>query len=197
MGKTYDSIDSNIRKWIGKQQVFFVGTSPLAASGSVNVSPKGHDTLRVLDDHTLAFMDYGGSGIETIAHLRENGRIVIMMCAFDGPPKIYRFHGQGEVITPLDGGFASLARHFDRTELGIRAIIRVRVTRISDSCGFGVPVYEYRQQRDVSPTYIRVSGVEKVRAYLKGKNTESIDGLPGAAESEIESYLGPTLAEGD
>jgi hypothetical protein len=83
MGKTYASIDGGMRKWINEQRMFFVGTSPLAASGSVNVSPKGHDTLRVIDEHTLAFLDYGGSGIETIAHLRENGRIVVMMCSFE------------------------------------------------------------------------------------------------------------------
>jgi hypothetical protein len=197
MGKTYNAIDTNIRKWIGKQQVFFVGTSPLSDSGSVNVSPKGHDTLTVLDDHTLAFLDYGGSGVETIAHLRENHRIVIMMCAFEGPAKIYRFHGQGDVVTPLDEGFDLLAEHFNCSNLGIRSIIRVRVTKISDSCGFGVPLYEYKQQRDISPNYIRINGVEKVKAYLKGENAESIDGLPGASEAEIESYQGPASENGD
>jgi len=194
MGKVYDAIDGKIREWIGRQHMFFVGTAPLSAGGSVNVSPKGHDTLRVLDEHTLAFLDYGGSGVETIAHLRENGRIVIMMCAFENPPMIYRFHGVGEVVTPLDGDFESLARHFDRSELGVRAIIRVRVTRISDSCGFGVPLYEYRQQRDTSPRFIRATGTEEIRAYLKTANLESIDGLPGESEEEAGSWQGPVVS---
>ena len=191
MGKLHAASDSRIREWIERQHMFFVGTAPLSGSGSVNVSPKGHDTLRVLDEHTLAYLDYGGSGVETIAHLRENGRIVIMMCAFENPPMIYRFHGIGEVVTPLDEGFQLLARHFDRSELGIRAIIRVRVTRVSDSCGFGVPLYEYQQQRDTSPKFIRTTGVREIRAYLKTANLRSIDGLPGESAEAADSYQGP------
>lgn len=191
MGKLYSSIDNEIRMWIDKQKMFFTGTAPSSTSGSINVSPKGHDTLRVLDGHTLAFLDYGGSGIETIAHLRENGRIVIMLCAFEGPPKIFRFHGKGEVITPLDEDFEVLAQLFDRSQLGIRSIIRVHVTRISDSCGFGVPLFEYQEQRDISPNHIKVNGIEKTRAYLKTKNIKSIDGLPGETEREIDAYQGP------
>ncbi|MEZ5566410.1 MAG: pyridoxamine 5'-phosphate oxidase family protein [Gammaproteobacteria bacterium] len=195
MGKFYPAIDLTIRQWIERQHMFFVGTAPLSGGGSVNISPKGHDTLRVLDDHTLAFLDYGGSGIETIAHLRENGRIVIMMCAFDGPPKVYRFHGVGEVVTPLDKEFDALAGHFDRSVLGIRAVIRIRVTKISDSCGFGVPLYQYQKQRDTSPNYIRVNGIEKIRIYLQTENQESIDGLPGQSGKEIDSYQGPAGSE--
>jgi len=195
LGKIYDSIDNKIREWIERQQVFFVGTAPLSETGSINVSPKGHDTLRILDEHRLAFLDYGGSGIETVAHLRENARIIIMMCAFEGPPKIYRFHGRGEVVTPLDKDFDLLVQQFDRSKLGIRSIILVHVTRISDSCGFGVPLYRYEQQRDVSPNYIRANGADKVKAYLKTKNLKSVDGLPSLTVEEIEAYQGP-ISEG-
>jgi predicted pyridoxine 5'-phosphate oxidase superfamily flavin-nucleotide-binding protein len=192
MGSIYESIDSNLRKWIEKQHMFMVGTAPSSNTGSVNVSPKGHDTLRVIDEHTLAFLDYGGSGVETIAHVRENQRIVIMMCAFEGPPKIYRFHGQGEIITPLDDGFELHAKKFDRTQLGIRSIVLVHITRISDSCGFGVPFYAYKGQRPSSPNYIRNNGVGPVREYLAQENLQSLDGLSGVTESEARAYLAPT-----
>jgi len=195
MGKTYTSINTNIQQWIAEQHMFFVATAPLSAQGLVNLSPKGHDTLRVINEHTLAFLDYGGSGIETVAHLRENQRIVIMMCAVAGPPKIYRFHGSGQVITPVDADFADLAQHFDRSELGIRSIIRVNVSRVSDSCGFGVPFYGYQGERPTSPDYIRVNGEEKIRAYLKEENARSLDGLPGLSPAEAGAYEGP--AKGD
>jgi hypothetical protein len=188
MGKLYKTIDSELRDWMSRQQMFFVASAPLGKDGHVNVSPKGHDTLRVLDGNTLAYLDYGGSGIETVAHLRENGRIVIMMCSFEGAPKIYRFHGTGSVITPRDAEFPDLAVHFDRSELGIRAIIRVDVERISDSCGFGVPLYEYQGQRRTSPDGQRKSGKEKMRAYFKRNNPQSIDALPGLSEAEADAF---------
>jgi predicted pyridoxine 5'-phosphate oxidase superfamily flavin-nucleotide-binding protein len=191
MGKTYESINGEIQEWITQQQMFFVGTAPRADSGSVNVSPKGLDTLRDLNDQTLAFLDYGGSGVETIAHIRENKRIVIMMCAFDGPAKIYRFHGTGTVITPLDQEFSALADKFDRSELGIRSIIRINVTRISDSCGFGVPLYDYREQRSISPNYIRTRGADYIRPHLESKNLQSIDGLPGISAQEANAWTPP------
>ena len=167
--------------------MFFVGTAPLSGSESVNISPKGHDTVRVLDEKTLAYLDYGGSGVETIAHVRENGRIVIMMCAFEGPPKIYRFHGKGQVVTPLDVEFDELAGKFDSTHLGVRSIIVVHVTRISDSCGYGVPIYDYKNQRPSLPNYVRINGVEHIREYLAKENSESLDGLPGTTESEART----------
>ena len=179
MGKVYAEIDTRIRNWIEKQHMFFVATAPLADAGSVNLSPKGYDTLRVLDERTLAFLDYGGSGVETIAHVRENGRITIMMCAFEGRPKIYRFHGKGSVVMPTDSEFDELAVKFDRTELGVRAIIRVDVQRISDSCGYGVPFYDYRGERPTSVEHVRENGADDIRDYLQEKNPQSIDGLPG------------------
>jgi len=191
MGKVYESIDAKVRRWIDKQQMYFVATSPLADDGHVNLSPKGHDTLRILGDRTLAFLDYGGSGVETIAHLRENGRIVIMMCAFTGPPKIFRFHGSGTVVMPNDRDFGALAAHFDRSDLGVRSIIRVDVTRISDSCGFGVPLHNYVGQRPTSPEYLRKHGAQHIRDYLEDVNPRSIDGLPGISADEAQSFEPP------
>ena len=191
MSNVLNSIDADIRQWIAAQKMFFVATAPLSGDGRVNLSPKGHDTLRVVDERTLVFMDYGGSGVETVAHLRENGRIVIMMCAFEGPPKIYRFHGRGRVITPRDPDFDVLADLFAGRELGIRTIIRVEVDRVSQSCGFGVPLYEFREQRDTSPEYTRRQGARKISRYLGMMNEASIDGLPGLSGEETDAFRGP------
>src|SRR5919107_1672430 len=140
MGREYDAIDEHWREWIARQPLFFVGSAPLTADGHVNVSPKGPGgTLRVLDERTVAYLDVIGSGAETIAHLRENGRIVVMWCAFEGPPKIFRLHGRGEVVTPDDPRFAELLERCAFDELGPpqarRAVIVVHVERIADSCG--------------------------------------------------------------
>ena len=191
MGKVYAEIDTRIQNWIEKQHMFFVATAPLADAGSVNLSPKGYDTLRVLDERTLAFLDYGGSGVETIAHVRENGRIVIMMCAFAGRPKIYRFHGKGSVVMPTDEEFEELAVRFDRAELGVRAIIRVDVQRISDSCGYGVPFYDYRGERPTSVEHVREHGADDIRDYLQEKNPQSIDGMPGITAAEAQAWEPP------
>lgn len=188
MGKVYESIDSKIQAWISKQHMFFVATSPRSDEGQVNLSPKGNDTLRVLDESTLAFMDTGGSGIETIAHIRENGRIVIMMCAFEGLPKIFRFHGRGHVVTPLDTEFTALAARFDRTALGIRAIVHIDVQRVSDSCGFGVPLYDYKCQRTTSQDYLRNTPIDKVRKHMFKNNEHNVDGLPGISEEEANAF---------
>lgn len=192
MGKVYESITPKIQRWMAKQQMFFVATAPLSGDGTVNLSPKGHDTLRVLDEHTLAFMDCGGSGVETIAHVRENGRICIMMCAFSGPPKIYRFQGEGSVVTPNDEAFAELAALFVPTDLGIRSIIQINVRRISDSCGFGVPLYDYVDQRTASQEYLAKNGVDSVREYTAKNNAESINGLPAVTGEEAAAFAPPT-----
>jgi hypothetical protein len=137
MGKLFDQIDQRLEEFIRAQQMFFVATAPLDATGHVNVSPKGLDTLRVLDPQTLAYLDQVGSGAETIAHLRENGRIVLMLCAFQGAPRIVRFHGRGSVIEPQDQEFNRLRSVFPAEPAG-RAIIHIAIDRIADSCGFGV-----------------------------------------------------------
>ena len=191
MAKIFEAIDGRIHKWMAEQKMFFVGTAPLSAQGSVNLSPKGNDTLRVLDPHTLIYLDSGGSGIETVAHIRENQRIVIMMCSFGNAPKIFRFHGKGSVYTSLDEGFSELARYFEGTELGIRNIIKVDVTRISDSCGYGVPLYEYLGDRSTAIEYANNNSTEKVRKALSAYNAHSIDGLDGISEEEANAYVPP------
>src|SRR5215208_3435315 len=145
MGRVYDRIDDHQREWIARQALFFVGTAPLADDGHVNISPKGPiGSLRVLDDSTVAYLDIIGSGAETIAHLRENGRIVVMLCSFDGPPRILRLHGRGEVVLPDDPRYDALLEQADfedpAVEASRRAVIVVAVERIADSCGYGVPL---------------------------------------------------------
>lgn len=192
MGKRYDGIDERIGKWMAKQRMFFVATAPSSSEGLVNVSPKGHESLCVLDELTLAYLDYGGSGAETIAHVRENGRIVIMMCAFEGPPKTFRFYGNAEVVTPLDDGFAEMAKLFDVPGLGTRAIIRIHLTRIQDSCGYGVPNYEFKSHRESSQNWFKSNdGTDAVRDYQVQKNLQSLDGLPALTETEARAYAGP------
>src|SRR6187200_2291099 len=144
MGKVFDEIDEKLAAWIGRQRMFFVGTAPSGAGGHVNVSPKGPiESLRILDARTIAYLDVVGSGAETIAHLRENGRIVVMLCAFEGPPRILRLHGRGEVLVPQDDDFSALLERaaFDEPAApeARRALVVVHVERIADSCGYGVP----------------------------------------------------------
>ena len=178
MGKTYDSIDDRVSSFIRAQQMFFVATAPLADDGSINLSPKGLDSLRILDERTVAYADMAGSGIETVAHLNENGRIVIMFCAFQGPPKIFRLHGRGEVIDPGHSDFATLAKAFP-AYTGLRCFIRVRCDRISDSCGFGVPLFEYQGQRSQLVDWAAGKSIDDLREYQQRMNRTSIDGLPG------------------
>lgn len=178
MGKIYDQISDELAAWIRRQRIFFVATAPLAQDGHVNCSPKGGGTFRILDPFTVAYQDLTGSGVETIAHLRENGRIVVMFCAFEGAPKIVRLHGKGEGILPDHPDFHSLAALFPQ-EPGRRAIIRVRVTRISDSCGFGVPLFDYRGERDTLQKWAEGKGLVGLEVYRKEKNARSIDDLPG------------------
>lgn len=178
MGKVYDNIDDRMTAWIAEQHVFFVATAPLSADGHVNNSPKGGDSFRVVNGNEVAYLDYTGSGVETIAHLRENGRIVIMFCAFEGPPKIIRFHGRGTVITETHDRYESLIRLFP-SNIGTRSIILVSVTRISDSCGYAVPECEFKKARITLDRWAANKGDEGLVAYRHEKNAESIDGLPG------------------
>ncbi|MFZ5653438.1 MAG: pyridoxamine 5'-phosphate oxidase family protein [Pseudomonadota bacterium] len=178
MAKVFAGIDDELAAWIGRQQMFFVATAPLAGDGLINCSPKGGDSFRILGGNEVAYQDFTGSGVETIAHLRENGRIVIMFCAFEGAPKILRLHGRGTVLTPGDPGFDTLAGRF-RPNPGTRAIIRVAVQRIADSCGYAVPLYEFRAPRDILDRWSEEKGEEGVRAYQRANNRRSLDGLPG------------------
>jgi Pyridoxamine 5'-phosphate oxidase len=178
MGKIYQEIDERIRKWIGAQPVFFVSTAPLDPQGRINCSPKDGYSIRVLDSKTLVYLDLIGSGVETIAHIRENSRIIIMMCAFERAPLIMRFHGRGEIIEKDHADFEGLIPLFD-TEIGIRSFIKIHLDRISDSCGFGVPVMEFKFHRKQLRTFNERNGEEKLADYKIQHNSQSIDGLPG------------------
>ncbi|MEM7584328.1 MAG: pyridoxamine 5'-phosphate oxidase family protein [Acidobacteriota bacterium] len=180
MGKVFESIDGKLKDFIEKQQLFFVATAPLAGDGLVNLSPKGLDSFRILGPRTVAYLDLVGSGVETIAHLRENGRIVILFCAFEGPPKIVRLNGQGEAIEPGHPEFEQLVAQFPSYP-GTRSVIRVECSRISDSCGFGVPLMPFQSHRKQLPAYAERKGPEGIEAYKKLKNATSLDGLPGLA----------------
>ena len=177
MSKRRDNIDSDLAAWIAEQRVFFVATAPLSSNGHINTSPKGGDAFRVLGPLEVAYQDYTGSGAETAAHLQENGRIVIMFCAFDGPPKIVRLHGRGQVVTPGHPRFAELAALFPANP-GTRAIVHIAVTRVSDSCGYSVPCYDFRQHRDNLDLWAANKGQQALADYRANKNQNSIDGLP-------------------
>ncbi len=179
MGKLYEQLSPELRSWIAQQHMFFVSTAPLAESGHINCSPKGLDTFCIADANTVAYLDLTGSGAETVAHVRENGRIVLMFCAFEGPPKIVRLHGRGEVLSPTSPGWAEWLARFPE-QPSARCVIVVHVTRISDSCGYGVPVLEFRNDRDVIQRWVQTKGVENIATYRREKNRISIDGLPAA-----------------
>ncbi len=178
MAKIYSEIDDRLRAFIEAQHVFFVGSAPTGAGGHINVSPKGLDSLRILGPKTVAYLDFVGSGVETITHLRQNGRIVIMLCAFSGPPRIVRLHGRGQALEPQDAAFASLRSHFTPS-LGVRAIIRVDLERISDSCGYAVPQYHYEGQRTQLAAFADRKGEAGLIEFQRQYNSTSVDGLPG------------------
>lgn len=189
MGKLYETIDDDLRAWIGKQHLFFVGTAPSALEGHVNISPKGSmATFRILGPTTVAYLDLQGSGIETVAHLQENGRIVLMFCAFAGPPKIVRLHGRGRAVQPGKPEFDALLAAFDPNDdllVVLRAIVLVEVSRISDSCGFVVPRMDFVQERP--QIFLWAAAKQKrfgdgwIAGYRRLKNKRSIDGLRGLA----------------
>jgi hypothetical protein len=178
MGKIRSEIDDAARRFIEAQHVFFVASAPLDAAGHVNLSPKGLDTFRILGPTTVAYVDFNGSGVETISHLKENGRIVLMFCAFQGPPDIFRLYGHGRVVEAHDAEFAALAAHFAACE-NARSIIVVELSRIKDSCGYGVPLFKYEGERTQLHAWARHRGAEGLKAYRAEKNRKSIDGLPG------------------
>jgi hypothetical protein len=181
MATVFDEIDDTLREWLLTQPVFFVATAPLAADGHVNVSPKGMaGTFAVLGPRRVGYLDYFGSGIETVAHLRENGRIVIMCCAFNGPPKIVRLHGRGHSLLPGDDGFDELRGHFGKPrDLGLRSIVVVDVDRVADSCGYSVPLMDHLGDRDVLDRSQERRDEEYFAEYGATRNATSIDGLAG------------------
>jgi hypothetical protein len=181
MGKTYGELAGRLRDFVLAQPVYFVATAP-AVGGHVNVSPKGgRGTFAVLGPREVAYLDYTGSGVETIAHLGENGRITVMFCAFDGPPKIVRLSGTGIAVQPGEPRWTELAPHFDEAlpQAGIRSIIVVAVDRIADSCGYAVPFMDYVGERTILWDSHERKGSARLAEYRADRNATSIDGLPG------------------
>ena len=163
------------------QPVFFVSTAPLDSDGLINCSPKGNrDEFAVLDERTVAYLDQTGSGIETIAHLQENGRIVLMFCAFAGPPRIVRLHGRARSVPLGAPEFAGLATHFAGGDgVGVRSVVVVDVSRVADSCGYGVPLMSFEQHRSTMDEWSSRKGPQGIREYWAQQNAASIDDLPG------------------
>jgi hypothetical protein len=178
VGRLYDGIDDRLASWLTAQPVFFVASAPLAPDGHVNLSPKGAPgCLVVTGPRRVAYLDLTGSGAETIAHLRENGRITIMCCAFDGPPRIVRLYGRGSVALPGDPLFSELIGLFPARD-GTRSIVAVDVERVADSCGYGVPRMTFDAHRDNLQRWAAQKTAAELAAYRAGKNSASIDGLP-------------------
>ncbi len=179
MGKVYPTLDEPLRAFIRKQHLFFVATAPSGSDGHINLSPKGLDSFVVLNDTRVAYIDFTGSGAETIAHLRQNGRISVMFCAFDGPPKILRLYGRGSVVEPGDVEFDSLRAKFGEYDAPmVRSIIVIDVTRIADACGYAVPKYGFEGHRDQLHRFAANKGEQGMLDYQRAKNSHSIDQLP-------------------
>jgi predicted pyridoxine 5'-phosphate oxidase superfamily flavin-nucleotide-binding protein len=183
MGKVFDGIDEALTEWIRQQHLFFVATAPLSGEGMVNVSPRGQDSLSILDEHTVAWIDLTGSGAETIAHLNENGRICLMFCSFDARPRIVRLHGRGRVVLPGTDEFDRVEREHPG-HVGARAVIVVEVARVADACGWGVPLMDFVQDRDVMRPWAEKKGQESLVEYRTQKNTFSLDGLPALTAAD-------------
>ena len=187
MSKVFAEIDDKLASWIRSQQMFFVATAP-EVGGHINLSPKGPiESLQVLDPHTIAYLDLIGSGAETVAHLRQNGRICVMLCAFQGPPRILRMHGRGTVLAPGGDRYDGMAATFDlaampAAEHAARSIIMVEVQRIADSCGFDVPLMVEQGRRPQRSAWVdnklATGGQAALAEYVAEHNAESIDGLP-------------------
>lgn len=185
MGKVYGSIGDEHRAFIEHQHVFFVASAPLSGSGHVNVSPKGLDALRVVNANTVMYLDLTGSGNETAAHITENGRMTIMFCAFDGNPKILRLYCRGEIVTRGTPGWAEALAHFPQFP-GIRQIVIGRVGSVQTSCGFGVPLLSFTEQRDQLPRWAENRGDAAMVDYRRTRNAVSLDGLPAPPTDGVD-----------
>jgi hypothetical protein len=187
MGKVHDAIGDDLRGFIEAQSVFFVATSPLAADGHINVSPKGLDSFAVLSPRRVAYLDLTGSGNEAAAHLRENGRVTVMFCAFAGPPRILRLYGRGRSVLPENAEWPALRERFGALP-GARQVVVIDVERVQTSCGFGVPLMEHVGPRDTLVRWASSKGPDALAEYRRRNNVTSIDGLPApiAAAAVIE-----------
>jgi Pyridoxamine 5'-phosphate oxidase len=175
VAKFYETLNEDLIAFIRRQKVFFTSTAP--TGGRINLSPKGLDSLRVLDPRTVAWLDFTGSGNETAAHLKENGRITLMFCAFEGEPLILRLYGKGTVIPPRHPEWGRLRALFPPLS-GIRQIMQLDIESLQTSCGFGVPLLDYAGDRDMLTQWAMKKGEAGLRQYRQEKNRTSIDGLP-------------------
>jgi hypothetical protein len=177
MGKFHDAIKPAHKEFIQQQHIFFVATAPLSAGGRVNVSPKGLDCFRVLDDHTVAYMDLISSGNETSAHTLENGRITIMFCSFGATPNILRLYGKGYAVLPGSKEWEVYAPHFSIYP-STRQLIVAAIELVQTSCGFGVPTFDYTGERDIHFEWAEKKGADGLYEYVQQNNLQSLDGLP-------------------
>ncbi|MGI8491692.1 MAG: pyridoxamine 5'-phosphate oxidase family protein [Acidimicrobiales bacterium] len=183
MGRVHDGIDERLAAFLESQPVFFVATAPLDPDGLVNCSPKGNrGELKVIDRTRVAYLDQTGSGVETVAHVRDNGRITLMFCVFSGPPRIVRLHGTAVALTTGSPEFGPAAARFEGgAAVGVRSVIVTTVKRVSDSCGYGVPLMTFEAHRSAMGDWAERKGPEGIAAYWAEKNAKSLDGLPGLA----------------
>lgn len=179
MGSFFNQIEVKQQSFIELQKMFFVATSPLSGDGHINLSPKGMDSFRVLSPNKVAYLDLVGSGNETSAHILENGRITFMFCAYDGPPNILRLYGKGRTVLPKDEEWNALAANFI-TPLGTRQIIVADIDMVQTSCGYSVPLYTYKGERNHADKWTQNKGQDGLEKYMKDKNQISLDGLPTA-----------------
>ncbi|SDE30178.1 pyridoxamine 5'-phosphate oxidase family protein [Rhodospira trueperi] len=189
MARQYETLTGTHRAFVERQQMFFVASA--AATGRVNVSPRGTDCFRIVDDRTVTYLDRTGSGNETAAHLCADGRLTVMFCAFEGAPMILRLYGRGRVLRRGGADYAAmLARHFDgREPIGPRQIVVLDVDLVQTSCGFGVPLYDHRGSRDALDRWAEAKGEEGLLVYQREKNVRSMDGFPTGLfdDTNIES----------
>ncbi len=184
MAKLHATLDDRLQKFIRQQKIFFVTSSPLSPEGHANLSPEGFDTFRILGPKTVAYLDYTGSGVESIAHIKENGRFTVMFCSFAKSPKILRLHGTGSVIERSDADWTELIAHFTDCRLA-RAIIRLSIERICDSCGWGVPLFEYQGEREQFRRYDERQEDADLRRDQRRWNMKSVDDLPGLKQTSL------------
>jgi hypothetical protein len=176
MSEVLPALDDDLIDWMSRQHVFFVATAP-TAGGHVNLSPKGYDSLRVLDPLRVAYLDLTGSGAETVAHVREDGRMTMMFCAFEGPPRILRLYGRGTAHVRGTERYEELAPRFPDLP-GARAIVELEVERVQTACGYSVPLLAFEGERPTLQQWASRRSDEDLQAYRTAKNTTSIDGLP-------------------
>ncbi|WP_026695389.1 pyridoxamine 5'-phosphate oxidase family protein [Peribacillus kribbensis] len=176
MGTVFSSIHPSHEEFIKQQKIFFVGSAPLSEDGHVNISPKGHDVLRILSSTEIAYLDLTGSGNETSAHIKDNGRVTFMFTAFEGPPMILRLYGRGQVVLPGTIEWDEMITHFDLLP-GARQIIYAKIDIVKTSCGFSIPFYSYSGERDTLLQWADKKSDQELEDYRKKKNSMSMDGI--------------------